>query len=154
VETLASAQGSATVRLGRGEVLALRNLLEQAHHLPLEAIGPRPMFRDLLSAFEGLAGHLDDTGYETGRFADVDRAQVRAVDDLDGLIGIIGRLGDDYDSTGRAEWENATLSRFLEALHAFAHALPQLYANRGEQMPDQPTWALVAELLVGATGYE
>lgn len=51
-------------------------------------------------------------------------------------------------------WENPTLERFLDALAARLEALPTLYLNRGEQLPDQPTWKLLAETLVAASGYE
>jgi hypothetical protein len=51
-------------------------------------------------------------------------------------------------------WENYTLEGFLDALSRVLDALPQGYANRGEQLPAQPTWHMVAEILGGATGYE
>ena len=54
----------------------------------------------------------------------------------------------------RGEWENPTLDRFLDALAAWLEALPQLYTNRGETLPTQPTWKILAELLVTASGYE
>jgi len=50
--------------------------------------------------------------------------------------------------------ENHTLDRFLDALAACLDAVPPLHANRGEQLPTQPTWKLLAELLVMASGYE
>jgi hypothetical protein len=52
------------------------------------------------------------------------------------------------------EWENHPLDRFLEALAAHLDALPHGYANRGEPFPAQPTWQLLAEVLVAASGYE
>ena len=70
------------------------------------------------------------------------------------LVVMLGRMHDDYDQSGKDEWENATLDRYLEAMTALAHALPQLYANRGEPMPERPTWEMVAILIAGATGYE
>ena len=51
-------------------------------------------------------------------------------------------------------WENATLERYLEALAASLTDLDGAYATRGEKLPDQPTWRLVAELLVMASDYE
>jgi hypothetical protein len=52
------------------------------------------------------------------------------------------------------EWENPNLDRFLEALAASLQALDSLYANRGEELPTQPTWKMLAEVLVMASGYE
>lgn len=52
------------------------------------------------------------------------------------------------------EWENHTLERYLEGLAALVDDLDGLLANRGEEMPERPSWALIAELLTGASGYE
>ncbi len=52
------------------------------------------------------------------------------------------------------EWENHTLERYLDALAAMIDSVDSLLANRGENLPKQPSWALIAELLVGASGYE
>ncbi|MCX5066543.1 hypothetical protein OOJ91_11705 [Micromonospora lupini] len=52
------------------------------------------------------------------------------------------------------QWENPTLERFLGALSASLSALPSLYANEGGDLPEQPTWKLLAEVLVMASGYE
>jgi hypothetical protein len=52
------------------------------------------------------------------------------------------------------EWENHTLERYLDALAAIIDAVDSILSNRGEDLPAQPSWALIAELLVGASGYE
>jgi hypothetical protein len=51
------------------------------------------------------------------------------------------------------DWENHTLARFLDALAAVLEALPLSYQHQGRQLPD-PSWALFAQALVCATGYE
>ena len=51
-------------------------------------------------------------------------------------------------------YENVTLDRFLEALSAFTADLDGVYLNRGEIVPEQPTWRLLAEVLLGAGIYE
>jgi hypothetical protein len=51
-------------------------------------------------------------------------------------------------------WENPTLDDYLDALAAVLEAIPELHFNRGEHPPEVPTWKLVAETLVMATGYE
>ena len=82
---------------------------------------------------------------ETGRFADVTQRQVSEVRTLSDLAVVIGRLRDDWRGTGRTEWENATLDRFLGALAAVAE---------DRDGHEKPTWATMADLLVTATGYE
>jgi hypothetical protein len=49
---------------------------------------------------------------------------------------------------------STTLDRFLEALAASWEGIPGLYQNRGEQFPEAPTWKMIAEALVMASGYE
>lgn len=89
--------------------------------------------------------------YETGRFADVgDVSQVGSRIDLARVIQLM--LSDLLAHPD--EWENPTLDGFLEALEASLRGLPGLYANRGEQLPEDPTWKIFAEALVMASGYE
>lgn len=52
------------------------------------------------------------------------------------------------------EWENGTLERFLEAWAAWVDDLPGWYANRGEEMPEQPDWKLLADMVMAARVYE
>jgi hypothetical protein len=87
-----------------------------------------------------------DSGYETGRFAhvtDLDRVAT-AADMLRVLSEMCSDLQDHPD-----EWENPTLDRYLDALAASVEALERSRSGGG-----QPTWKLVAELLVKASGYE
>ena len=48
-------------------------------------------------------------------------------------------------TTGHLGWENPTLDRFLEAMHAWAV---------DASLPEQPSWALIAQLLVAGKMYE
>ncbi|MFE7974338.1 hypothetical protein [Streptomyces shenzhenensis] len=74
------------------------------------------------------------------------------------------RTGDDFarfltdalaDVRNRPQdWENDTLERFLEAWAAWVVDMPGWYRNRGEQMPDQPTWNLLAAMVMAARVYE
>ncbi|CAM5675168.1 DUF7660 family protein [Streptomyces aurantiogriseus] len=52
------------------------------------------------------------------------------------------------------EWENPTLKSFLDAWAAWVGALPRWYAKRGEEMPDQPDWKLLAAMVSAARIYE
>lgn len=80
----------------------------------------------------------------TGRFADVGRV-VGEVQDHRGVARLIEAMRADLAQDPGA-WENHTLDRYLESLGAVIDA-------RGEAIR-QPTWQLVAELLVIASGYE
>lgn len=61
-----------------------------------------------------------------------------------------GEARTSYGPTARA----VTLQGARDFLVASLEALSHLYANRGEQMPDLPTWKLLTEALVMASGYE
>jgi hypothetical protein len=88
-----------------------------------------------------------------GRPADVDPDVVDAVESREDLIAVLNAMAADLDKHPD-EWENASLPRYLEALTAFVGSLDSYYANLGEPMPDQPTWQMVATVLVAASGYE
>ena len=89
--------------------------------------------------------------YDTGRFAEV--GDLGQVDSHFDLAQIIQRMVSDL-LAHPDEWENPTLDRFLGALAASFEDLPGLYANRGEQFSEAPSWKTFAEALVMASGYE
>ncbi|MEV0719322.1 hypothetical protein [Asanoa sp. NPDC050611] len=91
--------------------------------------------------------------FETGRFADVTPTEVERVTTNAQAAEIVQRMLTDLRAHP-TEWENHTLERFLDALAASLHDLGGLYRNRGEDFPDQPTWKMVAEAVVMASGYE
>ncbi|HEY3406568.1 MAG TPA: hypothetical protein VGK53_00190 [Propionicimonas sp.] len=61
------------------------------------------------------------------------------------------RVLSDFTTSGRLEWENNTLERFLDGLSAFA-----LARVHGQPQDDQEraSWALFAQMVVAATAYE
>lgn len=67
------------------------------------------------------------------------------------VVALVERLAEEID--GGAEWENATLPRYLESLAALLGSVDRTYINAGEQVPDNP-WELVARSLEGARFYE
>ncbi|GAB3936913.1 DUF7660 family protein [Micromonospora vulcania] len=86
-----------------------------------------------------------------GRFADVDDPPATATRQD------IARLVDGMQADLIAhpdEWENTTLESFLGALSSSLTDIDGRYANEGRTMPDQPTWQLVGEALLMASGYE
>lgn len=50
--------------------------------------------------------------------------------------------------------ENRTLGDFLEALAAWTDDMDGYFLNRGEDVPQQPTWQTLALMLRAATVYE
>jgi hypothetical protein len=92
------------------------------------------------------------TRWRTGRFAHVDRAsQVASRQDAQ---RVIAQMRADLAGRGSREWENPTLDRFLEALEAVVDDLPGQLASQDAAEPVQAGWALLAQVLVAATGYE
>jgi hypothetical protein len=57
-------------------------------------------------------------------------------------------------SEGTESWENETLDRYLEALAAWLADSPGYFANRGEAVPEEPSWMLIANMLAAARTYE
>lgn len=90
--------------------------------------------------------------YATGRPADVDRLeQVASREDV---LQVLAQMRSDLAGAGASGWENPTLERFLEAFSGFLGDIDGYFSSRGEQAPAQPSWSLLATLLVAATGYE
>lgn len=135
-------------RAGRGGVagprLALHGLLagRELHGevVGWGASGPGQRHHDRMSS-----------PYETGRSANVGELdQVASHADVTRVVEeMLSDLRQHPD-----QWENLTLERFLDALSASLSALPSLYANEGKELPEQPSWRILAEVLVMASGYE
>ncbi|MFE9630530.1 hypothetical protein [Streptomyces sp. NPDC006463] len=51
-------------------------------------------------------------------------------------------------------WENVTLEPFLEAGAAWLGALPHVWRNQQLEMPAQPDWELVGNMVMAARIYE
>jgi len=52
------------------------------------------------------------------------------------------------------EWENRDLPAYLDALTAWVEDMEGYYKNRGETVPDQPTWKTLGQILLAAKVYE
>ncbi|MFI7316815.1 hypothetical protein [Streptomyces venezuelae] len=57
-------------------------------------------------------------------------------------------------SDNESAWENVTLADFLEAWGAWLQDMPGWCANRGEPVPDSPSWNLVAQMVMAGRIYE
>jgi len=69
------------------------------------------------------------------------------------LVAFLDRLAD----SGLEEpelWENDNLIDFLRGLSAWLNDMDGYFLNRGEDVPAQPTWQLIAQMLLAARIYE
>lgn len=148
MELVTSTSEHAVVSLSRSEVLALRNVSEQARLLPLEIRGPHEIFGRLAEHFGALASAMTVGEWATGRFTDEEPTDIGTRDQFGEFVH---RVLLEFDSAGRSEWENNTLQRFLDGLAAFA--LARDHVRPGDEQ-EQASWKLFAELIVAATGYE
>lgn len=78
----------------------------------------------------------------------IDKIQTR-----EDFIKFVTLLRKDF-SQNQEEWENPTLERYLEGLEQSAEDIDGKYLNRNENFPVQPSWKLLAELLLMAAYYE
>jgi len=53
-----------------------------------------------------------------------------------------------------ADWENDRLESFLEAIVACTADMEGYYRNRGEALPKEASWKILAEILYSAKIYE
>jgi len=81
----------------------------------------------------------------------VDRAQgVMSREDLVNFI-------EQFSNTVREEpvsWENDSLEGFLKAWSAWLRDMDGYFINRGEGVPAEPSWQLIAQMLLAARTYE
>ena len=80
--------------------------------------------------------------------------QLRRVQSREDLASFVDALHADLLGGGVDTWENPTLDRFLEALSGWCADMPGWFKNRGEPVPAQPNWNLVAQMMLAATVYE
>lgn len=88
------------------------------------------------------------------RGADLDPHRVVDASSYAELVEIIDELHLDHAHTGSRQWRHNTLESFLEALAAVVAELPSEFEMAGEPFPEQPTWGLLAQILVAATDWE
>ena len=69
------------------------------------------------------------------------------------LVNFVEALANEASSTLK-NWENVDLPSFLEAMAAWIEDMDGYYQNKGEQMPNQPSWKTIGEILKASTTYE
>jgi hypothetical protein len=81
------------------------------------------------------------------------REQVEKIHTRDDLGLFIHQLVRDL-RTCPERWENTSLETYLTAIAAWVQDMDGYYGNRGETVPQQPTWKQVGEILLAASLYE
>ncbi len=80
----------------------------------------------------------------------LDKVQTR-----EDLAAFVRMLREDLLEGGHTdEWENPTLERYLAALAAWVDDMDGHFQNRGETVPEQPSWNLIGQILYAAKIYE
>ncbi|GAA5504553.1 hypothetical protein Dxin01_04331 [Deinococcus xinjiangensis] len=54
----------------------------------------------------------------------------------------------------REEEASPEIASFLEAMSAWTEDMDGYYANRGEEIPEMPSWRMFAEIVTAALSYE
>jgi hypothetical protein len=67
------------------------------------------------------------------------------------LATFIGALRADL---AKGQWDNSDLDNYLSGLEGITQDIDGAFQNRGEQLPKEPTWGLVAVLLLSAIDYD
>ena len=79
--------------------------------------------------------------------------QVGKIQTRDDLVLFIQYLVRDLRSCPE-RWENTSTETYLEAIGAWVKDMDGYYHNRGETVPEHPTWRHVGEILLAARIYE
>lgn len=65
------------------------------------------------------------------------------------LIDLSSRVRD-----GRAAVENGSAAEFIEAAAYWTRGMDGFFSNRGEEVPETPSWAMIAMIFSAALVYE
>jgi hypothetical protein len=79
--------------------------------------------------------------------------QIESLKTRQDLATFVLALAEDYDTLPDS-WENDHLSVYLKAIAAWVSDMDGYFQNRGETVPEQPTWRLLASILLAAKHYE
>jgi len=79
--------------------------------------------------------------------------QLNSISSRQELVEFIMALIADYENNS-ASWENKDLPNYLDGLAGWTQDMQGYFHNIGEEMPEQPSWALFAAMLLAAKDYE
>lgn len=69
------------------------------------------------------------------------------------LAGFLEQLADSFVEEPE-RWENDTIEGFLRGWSAWLTDMDGYFLNRGEPVPESPSWQLIAQMLLAARIYE
>ncbi len=69
------------------------------------------------------------------------------------FVSFVYKLSQDYNNNSEM-WQNKDLGSFLEALAAWTDDMEGYYLNQGQQIPENPDWQIIANMLMAAKMYE
>ncbi|MGH2271260.1 DUF7660 family protein [Anaerohalosphaeraceae bacterium U12dextr] len=78
---------------------------------------------------------------------------VQNIKNKNDLASFIKLLLDDLKNNEN-DWENATLERYLESMSAWLADSDGLSLNLGKELPKQPDWNTIGDILLAAKYYE
>ncbi|MGI8554126.1 MAG: DUF7660 family protein [Dehalococcoidia bacterium] len=78
---------------------------------------------------------------------------VESMEGRDDLVAFIRTLRCSL-TDNPSSWENADLMTYLDALAAWIEDMDGYFRNRGEAVPERPSWQLLAQMLSAARVYE
>jgi len=79
--------------------------------------------------------------------------QVGAIRSRADLVAFVRDLALDFRARP-GDWENQAPDAYLEALAAWLEDMDGYYRNRGEAIPQEPSWKTLGEALIAAKVYE
>ena len=79
--------------------------------------------------------------------------QIAGIESKDDLVSFIRALREDLQSN-KAQWENATLERYLRAMEDWIESMDGYYLNTGQPVPQSPSWKTFADILYASKMYE
>lgn len=82
--------------------------------------------------------------------APLDPSTVRSREELSRFLAELGRR----TTAGDIDLENFSTTGYIGAAAGWTADLEGFFMNRGEPVPDEPSWSLVALIFLAATIYE
>lgn len=79
--------------------------------------------------------------------------QLDSIRTREDFLAFVQGLSNDLRDNSKG-WENADLGLFLSALGAWVGDMDGYYKNRGERIPQQLDWKILAQMLWAARIYE
>lgn len=81
------------------------------------------------------------------------RDQLEKIETRQDLSKFINKLRQDFVDNPN-EWENIELSQYLESMAAWICDMDGLYNNFNKEIPEEPTWEILGQILYAAKIYE